>query len=201
MLEISSGATFPICSALNFEQRAFRRSTSGVRSEQRLRRAFLEEFWGESRQRELRRRLEFGSYKASDGSFAGYFKKLASEARHLSSYMDERSLVQAIGAHFPVHVAARLAGVYSVSEAVSLLRELELLSSRRQFTPRATEEPRPAPGRFQRDARPPFNRAPREHPRLAHLGVEECDYPLPSREEDATEEFSGNEASAPIARR
>ena len=134
--------------------------------------AFLDEFWGHAKQRELRWSVDHGTYSQASGkSFATYFQQLATQAQYLTPPYDEPYLVRSLAAHFPAFVGSRLAGVYTVREATVLLRELDEIHSR----PRRTL-PNVAPGAPPRDRERFFGNKTnpsdkREHsrPRISHI--------------------------------
>ena len=105
--------------------------------------AFLSEFWGHARQRELRWSVDHGTYAQSAGNFATYFHRLATQAQYLTPAYDEPYLVRSLAAHYPSFVASRLAGVHTVRAATLLLRELDEIHSRpRQPNQNTPNQPR-----------------------------------------------------------
>lgn len=106
--------------------------------------AFLEEYWGISQQRALRRVIDSGVYDPTNGSFASYFNRLASQALYLRPPYDEPYLIRSLAAHFPPHIASGLAGVRSIRDALALLRDLDEIHARRETVPGVGRPYRPS---------------------------------------------------------
>lgn len=87
--------------------------------------AFLEHFWGPTRQMEVRLLLEMGRYKPSDGSLVNYFLSLVSKGRFLNPPYPEPLLVVVIARHFSPQIAAALIGAQSTNDAVARLRQAD----------------------------------------------------------------------------
>ncbi|KAB0805375.1 hypothetical protein PPYR_02345 [Photinus pyralis] len=70
-----------------------------------FREAFIEEYWGEGAQRQIRYKIDNGVYKRdSHVSMASYFLELAHSAKYLRMQWSDTELVYAVTAHFAPNI-------------------------------------------------------------------------------------------------
>lgn len=89
---------------------------------------FMDTYWGESEQNQLRRNIVCGVWeKNTHKSMMGYFISLAGQAKMLSTPLMENQLVNDLMHHFPreVQYAWRMRKGESIIEATEFLRDLD----------------------------------------------------------------------------
>lgn len=99
-----------------------------------FRAAFLKEFWGEQRQRDVRMGLYGGTYSRSVAlSMADYFLQLVTKARYLTPPMHDGEVIAVALHHYPLAIERTLlaANPSSVAEALALLRKLDYSEARK----------------------------------------------------------------------
>lgn len=104
---------------------------------------FLEEFWGEERQRDIRVALYGETYRSNcDLEMADYFLRLVAKARHLTPPMRDDEIISLSIRHFPMAVERTLlaAGHDSVDMVLKLLRRLDEAERRRGPRSRPQQE-------------------------------------------------------------
>lgn len=85
--------------------------------------AFLQQFWGHTRQTHLKLQLEVGKYNGQL-SYVEYFLSQIAAAKHLQGY-SEIELVALVTRHYPPVISASLIGTRTIAEALDRLRLAE----------------------------------------------------------------------------
>lgn len=88
---------------------------------------FLQHFWSDIKQAQVRNRIEAGKYKSNDGDYVAYFLKLVADARFLQPPYPEILLVSAIARHFVPNVRSCLIGTKTIAEALERLRQADYI--------------------------------------------------------------------------
>lgn len=91
---------------------------------------FQERYWGEQTQHELRKRLEFGSYRPHiDKSRSEYATKLIAEAMDLIPAVNTQDMIRKLARHYSEEIKYAIVGrgVDSCEKLIQLLEEFDLI--------------------------------------------------------------------------
>lgn len=93
-------------------------------SYQEFKKSFIEQFWSESKQLEVRLKLQSALYNENEG-FANHFLKYLAMAKYLQPAYAEPMLIGIIARHYPPSIAAILVGTENFNEAMEKLRQAD----------------------------------------------------------------------------
>lgn len=88
-----------------------------------FKRLFLDKYWGLEIQREVYRKIQFGSYV--QGSREEYFIKLVKEARYLNPPLEDEEILELISGHFDLETQKGLLSISSIDQVEKYLRRLD----------------------------------------------------------------------------
>lgn len=95
-----------------------------------FKRDFLDTYWGEAEQNELRRKIVLNSWDDTQSTMLGHFITLCGQAKMLNYVIQEKQLVNDIMNHFPkdVQYAWTTSNYSSILQATEFLRKLDIVN-------------------------------------------------------------------------
>lgn len=106
---------------------------------QQFKDSFLRQFWSDTKQMDLRLKLQSGKYTDKNGTLVKHFLTYVSMAKHLIPPLSEQLLIATIARHFPPHIASVLVGTVSIEEALERLRQADYFCKKEE--PPVTQNP------------------------------------------------------------
>lgn len=150
--------------------------------------AFMDQFWSETKQLQIKLDLQSQYYKEGQGSLVNYFMKNVAMARYLSPPYSELLLIRTIARHFPPHISATLMGAQCLAEAMERLRQADYYMNRIASTNKSSFVSNTGhPHALQKDNRVPFRRDnyDSKNKRISFMTTETIEEPQPSGNEES----------------
>lgn len=98
---------------------------------QSFRRAFLNQFWGPTKQVQIKLKIESARYTDNAVTFVDHFNYFVGLAKYLDPPYPPEMLIQMIARHFPPSIASVLVGTMDFQEALEKLRQADYYFDRK----------------------------------------------------------------------
>lgn len=95
------------------------------RSFQDFKTAFVQHFWSETKQLDIKLELQATKYTEREGSLVNHFMKYIAMARHIDPPYSESMLIATIARHYPPNVSSVLIGACNIEQALERLRQAD----------------------------------------------------------------------------
>lgn len=125
---------------------------------------FLDTYWGEAEQNDLRRKIVMNSWDSTQSTMLGHFITLCGQAKMLTYAIQEKQLVNDIMNHYPkdVQYAWSTSNYTSILQATEFLRKLDVINKQTSVKnsgnwPNLAQKPT-IPASNQNDRKNAFNR-------------------------------------------
>lgn len=86
-----------------------------------FKRAFIDQFWSETQQLEVKLKLQSSKFINGKGTFVEHFMYYVSLGKHLDQRYSENLLIQTIARHYPPNISAVLVGTNTFCDAMDRL--------------------------------------------------------------------------------